>query len=91
MDFCSNQNHGEICQPNIIMPVIIHTYILWVVLVTAMGVFYREGKVKNRKVLHLRNLDPQLNAADIEVSVLNNHIVISESANSVMDSTGQWW
>jgi hypothetical protein len=48
--------------------------------------------VRNCKVLHLRNLDPQLNAAaDIEVSVLNNHIVISESANSVMDSTGQWW
>jgi hypothetical protein len=31
-------------------------------------------------------LDPQFNAAaDIEVSVLNNHIVISEVANSVMD------
>ncbi len=47
--------------------------------------------MRNRKVLHLRNLDPQLNAADVEVSVLNNHIVISESANSVMDSTGKWW
>jgi hypothetical protein len=29
--------------------------------------------VKDRKVLHLTNLDPQLNAADIEVNVLNNH------------------
>ncbi len=47
--------------------------------------------MRNRKVLHLRNLDPQLNAADVEVSVLNNHIAISESANSVMDSTGKWW
>jgi hypothetical protein len=29
--------------------------------------------VRDRKVLHLTNLDPQLNAADIEVNVLNNH------------------
>jgi hypothetical protein len=30
--------------------------------------------VRDRKVLHLTNLDPQLNAADIEVNVLNNHL-----------------
>ncbi len=28
--------------------------------------------MRDRKVLHLTNLDPQLNAADIEVNVLNN-------------------